>query len=108
MKHEGRIFNSLREILNFCEIANTQSLILELAILRIDNAIEVLSKTQPLIPCEDRVVAEFLRNADQKLSGLKKERIPIRKLEQNIFLAFFANQKVRAEYFFGILCQSES
>lgn len=57
--------------MNFGEIANTQSLT-ERAILRIDNAIELLSKKQPIILREDKVVAKFLRNAIRNFQVLKK------------------------------------
>lgn len=57
--------------MNFGEIANTQSLT-ERAILRIDNAIELLSKKQPIILREDKVVAKFLRNATRNFQVLKK------------------------------------
>ena len=57
--------------MNFGEIANTQSLT-ERAILRIDNANELLSKKQPIILREDKVVAKFLRNAIRNFQVLKK------------------------------------
>ena len=43
-----------------------------------------------MIPREDRVVNEFLRNTDQTLSGLVKEGIPIRRSDQSFVSAFFA------------------
>ena len=63
-------FFDLLEILNFCQNVNTKSLI-ELAISRIQNAIEALYQILPIIPREDRVVTELLKNTDQKLQVLK-------------------------------------
>ena len=52
-------FFDLLEILNFCQNVNTKPLI-ELAISRIENAIEALYQILPIIPHEDRVFTEFL------------------------------------------------
>ena len=61
MKHMGNVFQQSHEVLNFCEHVNTQPVI-EVTISRIENTIEALSQILAIIPCEDRVVTEFLRN----------------------------------------------
>lgn len=61
MKHMGKVFQQSHEVLNFCEHVNTQPVI-EVTISRIENTIEALSQILAIIPCEDRVVTEFLRN----------------------------------------------
>ena len=78
------LFNDFLEILSFCENTNTQPLT-ELAILRTKNAIEALS--QILV----KTVAKYLRNTDQKLSGLKEKEST-------------SESQTRIYFFPGVLC----